>query len=104
MFHAKYGNENHLNVYVFSNAFTACTILNMSVYILDLNHSLAYYLTISHPRRGYYKPIYTYSLSRRRSEYGLVIIEHDATNCFSIHFQVFTNNNQHNFIKIQKVP
>ena len=42
-----------------------------------------------------------YSLSRRRSEYRLVITEHEATNCFSINFQVFTNNNQHKFIKIQ---
>ena len=31
-----------------------------------------------------------YSLSRRRSEYRLVITEPEATNCFSINFQVFT--------------
>jgi hypothetical protein len=37
---------------------------------------------------------------RRRSEYRLVITEPEATNCFSINFQVFTNNNPHNFIKI----
>jgi hypothetical protein len=41
-----------------------------------------------------------YSLSRRRSEYRLVITEPEATNSFSINFQVFTNNNPHNFIKI----
>ena len=41
-----------------------------------------------------------YSLSRRRSEYRLVITEPEATNCFSINFQVFTSNNRHNFIKI----
>ena len=40
-----------------------------------------------------------YSLSRRRSEYRLVTTEPEATNCFSINFQVLTNNNQHNFIK-----
>ena len=34
-----------------------------------------------------------YSLSRRR-RYRLVITEPEATNCFSINFQVFTNNNQ----------
>ena len=34
------------------------------------------------------------------SEYGLVIIEPEETNCFSINFQVFTNSNQHNFINI----
>ena len=62
------------------------------------------YLTISRRRRGDYKPIFTqpkrinlYSLSR--SEYRLVIIEPGATNCFSINFQVVTNNNQDNFIK-----
>ena len=38
-----------------------------------------------------------YSLSRRRSEYRLVIPEPEATNCFSINFQVFTKNNQHTF-------
>ena len=26
--------------------------------------------------------------------------EPEATNCFSTNFQAFTNNNQHNFIKI----
>ena len=31
-----------------------------------------------------------YSLSRKRGEYRLVIIEPKATNCFSINFQVFT--------------
>ena len=31
-----------------------------------------------------------YSLSRRQSEYRLVITEPEATNCFSINFQVFT--------------
>ena len=31
-----------------------------------------------------------YSLSRSRSEYRLVIAETEATNCFSINFQVFT--------------
>ena len=40
-----------------------------------------------------------YSLSRRRSEYRLVITEPEATICFSINFQVFTKKNQHNFIK-----
>ena len=30
----------------------------------------------------------------------LVITEPEATNCFSINFQVFTINNQHNFMKI----
>ena len=30
----------------------------------------------------------------------LVISEPEATNCFSINFQVFTNNNQLNFTKI----
>ena len=40
-----------------------------------------------------------YSLSRRRSEYRLVITEPEATNCFSINFQVFTNNNPHNLNK-----
>ena len=40
-----------------------------------------------------------YSLSRRRSEYRLVITEPKATNCFSINFQVFKKN-QHNCIKI----
>ena len=39
-------------------------------------------------------------IRRRRSEYRLVIPEPEATNCFSINFQVLTNNNEHNFIKI----
>ena len=34
------------------------------------------------------------------SLYRLVITEPDATNCFSINFQVFANNNQHNIVKI----
>ena len=34
-----------------------------------------------------------YLLSRRRSEYRLVITSPEAINCFSINFQVFTNNN-----------
>ena len=34
------------------------------------------------------------------SEYGLVITEPEATNCFLTNFQVFAKNNQHNFIKI----
>ena len=33
-----------------------------------------------------------YLLSRRRSEYRLVITKPEATNCFSIIFQVFTKN------------
>ena len=37
--------------------------------------------------RGDYKPLFT---------------EPEATNCFSINFQVFTNNSQLNFIKIIK--
>ena len=41
-----------------------------------------------------------YSLSRRRSEYRLVITEPEATNCFSINFQVSANNNPLNFTKI----
>ena len=39
------------------------------------------------------------TLRLRLSEHRLVITESEATNCFSINFQVFTNNNQHNFIK-----
>ena len=35
------------------------------------------------------------------NEYMLVITETEATNCFSINFQVFTsNNNQHSLIKM----
>ena len=48
--------------------------------------------------RGDYTSLY--SLSRRRSEYRLLITEPEAINCFSINFLVFTNNNQHNFYKI----
>ena len=44
-----------------------------------------------------------YLLSRKRSDYRLVITEPEVTNCFSINFQAFTNNSQHNFIKKQKV-
>ena len=44
-----------------------------------------------------------YSLSRRRTEYRLVITKPEATNCFSINLQVFTNNNQHNFILVKLV-
>ena len=58
------------------------------------------YLTISRRRQGDYKPIFTQPKANIGLEYRLVITEPEATNCFSINFQVFTNNNQHNFIKI----
>ena len=64
---------------------------------LDLNRDHAQYLTISRQRRGDYKPTI---LSRKRSECRLVITETEASNCFSINSHMFTNNNQHNFIKI----
>ena len=38
-----------------------------------------------------------YLLSQRQIDYKPIFTE--ATDCFSINFQVFTNNNQHNFIK-----
>ena len=38
-----------------------------------------------------------YSRNRRRSEYGLVITEPEATNSFSINFQVSTN-----FVELKK--
>ena len=61
---------------------------DMLYYVLQrcIRSSVTGYLTISR---------------RRRSEYRLVITEpHEATNCFSINFQVLTNNNRLNFTKI----
>ena len=55
-------------------------------------------LTISHRRGEVITSLY--SLSRRRIECRFVITEHEVTNCFSINFQVFTNDNQLNFTKI----
>ena len=50
------------------------------------------YLTISRRRQGDYEPIFT--------EPSLhVIIEPEASNCFSINLKVFTNNNQRNFTR-----
>ena len=34
------------------------------------------------------------------NQYSFIITEPEATNRFIINFQVFRNNNQHNFIKI----
>ena len=50
--------------------------------MIVLLHSIHYTKTISHV-----------------NEYRLVITLPSVTNCFSINFQVFTNNNQHNFVK-----
>ena len=43
-----------------------------------------------------------YSLIQRKSEYTvwLVITKREATNFFSVNFQVFTKKNKHNFSKI----
>ena len=46
------------------------------------------YLTISRRRRGDYKLIFIHQAAKRRGEYQLVITEPEATNCFSINFQV----------------
>ena len=40
-----------------------------------------------------------YLLSQRQIDYKPIFTEPEATDCFSINFQVFTNNNQHNFKK-----
>ena len=49
-------------------------------------------LTISRRRQGDYEPIFT--------EPSLhVIIEPEASNCFSINLKVFTNNNQRHFTR-----
>ena len=56
------------------------------------------YLRISRRRRGDYKPIFTEP--KAKLIYRLVITESEATNCFSINFQVFANNNRLNFTKI----
>ena len=52
---------------------------------------LLIYLTIRRRRRGDHKLVL---------QYRLVITEPEAPNCFSINFEVFTNNNQLNFTKI----
>ena len=55
-----------------------------SLYIFT--YSVYDYLTINRRRRGDYKPVFTESKLK-------------VANCFSINFQVVTNNNQQNFIK-----
>ncbi len=57
--------------------------INYSVWI-DLQHDKYIYLTITRRRRGDYKLIFT----EPRGEYEHVITEPEATNCFSINFQV----------------
>ena len=57
------------------------------------------YLTIVRRRRGHLQA-YSYGAKGEVNNYRLVIAGPEATNCFSVNFQVFTNNNQHNFIKI----
>ena len=52
---------------------------------------LIIYLTISRRKRGDYKLVL---------QYRLVITEPEAPICFSINFEVFSNNNQLNFTKI----
>ena len=57
------------------------------------------YLTIGRRRRGHLQA-YSHGAKGEVNNYRLVITGPEATNCFSINFQVFTNNNQHNFINI----
>ena len=68
---------------------------------LRVQSMLIRYLTISRRRRDDYKTIFTEPKARWLQDYihwaEGEATEPEGTNCFSINFQVFTNNNQHNF-------
>ena len=70
----------------------SCVIYYNPIFTITFNLSYLYIIF------AHIKNITTTIIScRRRSDCRL---EPEATDCFSINFQVFTDNNQHNFIKI----